>query len=727
MSKTLASIQLKVFGVIGALTLVIITSLATYFPARHIEAVRRSMEKKAETYARLVSRQVESGVAFDDRETVREVFAATAEDTDVRTLALYKQNGQLLHAIGELGPVPARPPVGTVRVETTLESIRAVAPVASKEGPSGTLLIELSTDGIEAERARIVRVAVYAGLGALALGFAAAWLIGRSLAKRLGVIARATQAVAGGDLAQRPIDDGSADEVGQLARAFNVMFSNIKSLLDQIRETGEKEKERLDGLVRKRTAELGARNDDMRLVLDHVSQGLFTVDRSGALSLERSRVIDTWLGAPKVGDTLWDYLGTVDPNVGASVRLSWSGLIDDFLPLELALDQMPHAIQRGGQHFHLDYQPILVDGGLSKVLVVISDLTSQFERDKADASQRELMTVFERVTKDRAGFLEFHAEADTLVQRIVHATKLTDVLKREIHTLKGNAAFFGVTRVAEHCHAMESNIAETGTAPGETERRELRERWNELSSKFSAFMGDASSRIEIEEGEYSGLLRGMMKGHPRQELARTLWLWRLEPTARRLDRFGAQARALATRLGKGDVRVVSEPNGLRLDARAWAPFWAAFVHVIRNAMDHGLESPEERLAANKPEKGILRITTKLTPGGDFAIEVVDDGRGIDWGKVAERAHALALPHELESDLERVLFLDGVSTKTEATEYSGRGVGMGALEAACQALGGRMRVRSRTGEGTLIGFQFPRAAMGDRFEATSVVQSVAPAA
>lgn len=90
------------------------------------------------------------------------------------------------------------------------------------------------------------------------------------------------------------------------------------------------------------------------------------------------------------------------------------------------------------------------------------------------------------------------------------------------------------------------------------------------------------------------------------------------------------------------------------------------------------------------------------------VSLSDDGRGIDWEAVAARAAARGLPHETESDLVAALFADGVSTRTTVTEFSGRGVGLGALRDACASIGAELGVRSVRGEGTRIEVLAPHA-------------------
>lgn len=697
-AKTVLSIQRKLSGVIFALTVSVTAFFCVYFPARQIAATRSMLDEKASTYARLVSQEVESAIAFDDKETVREVFQAVAQDRDVHALALLRSNGTILYVVGE----PGGPDV-----------IRTVVPVVSKEGPTGTLVLEVATHALDAERARVRRRAAEVGAVALLAGLLAAWAIGRSLARRVGAIASSARAVAGGDLGVPEVVDRSADEVGQLARDFNAMTANLRSLVRTMAHDAEREQERLEQLVAARTAELSERNEAMRRVLDHVGQGLAGVGRDGSLGDERSRTFTEWFGTPPPGTKLWEAADAIDPLFAETLRVSWDMLDDPDLPLDVVLDAFPTMLRCNGRFLRFEYRPIEEDGTLVRMLVVGTDVTSDVERRRADEAQRELVLLAERVLTDPTGCLELVTETDRLLDVVVSAKTASPAFLRALHTMKGNSLLYGQQTLADLCHTTESIVRDTGLLPAATEIAALSEQWRATKAKIAPLLdGARASRIEIGDADYEAL-RSAIPFAPRPELARMVARWRLEPVAKRFQRLSQQATALAARLGKKGVRVITDAGDVRLDAETWAPFWSSFVHVVRNAIDHGIESPRERAERGKLNDGIV-VLRAFGADDQLVVEISDDGRGIDWDALEARARELGMYTRERATLEDLLFRDGVSTREVADETSGRGIGLGAVRAAALALGGRVHVESKAGSGTLVRFVFPVASVDSSY-------------
>jgi two-component system chemotaxis sensor kinase CheA len=703
------SIFQKLLILIVSLVLGVVALLGSYLLSRQVAEMRASLEAKAATYGRLVSKQVESAIAFDDRETAREVFESVAQDGDVESLTLFTSKGTVLRAWGSISP-ESEAQAKAVKERTLVahsDRIAALSPVVSLEGPRGTLVVELSTRSLAESSHKAQQRAAFAFVIAALLGALGAFVIARSLGRRLKVIATAADAVAAGDLNQGPVDDrGRRDEIGVTVSAFNAMLTQIRDLVAHIQKSAREEKVRLERLVAERTAELDARNEDMRRVLDNVGQGFLTLNATGEMSRERSRVLETWFGKAPASGSFVEYIASSDSEAARWFAAGWSAIVDDLLPIEVTLDQLPKRVALSGRNFEIEYRPILAAGGkLDRVLLVLSDVTAVLERERAEAGEREATRLFTRLVADRAGFLEFFAEAESLVESIRSAQNATDLV-RPLHTLKGNAGIFGIDSVARLCHDLENQLQEAG-ALSQHDLSPLFARWNEIATKVRSLVGDGGAKLEVSDGDYEELAKAIERRTAHAELQSLLHAWKLESGEARLSRVAEQAQGLAERLGKGPLQIDVDANRLRFVPEKWTEFWSAAVHVVRNAIDHGLETAEERSQAGKPEVRKLGFRSRLD-SGELVVEFSDDGRGIDWRRVEEKAKQRNLPADSQAALVDALFADGLSTRDEASEYSGRGVGLSAVRAACQKLGGRVVVESRPGQGSVFRFVWPAA-------------------
>lgn len=187
------------------------------------------------------------------------------------------------------------------------------------------------------------------------------------------------------------------------------------------------------------------------------------------------------------------------------------------------------------------------------------------------------------------------------------------------------------------------------------------------------------------------------------ELQRRVMELRTTPLARVLDNLPRTARQIAERLGKR-VEVTLLGAELELDRSILDRLGEPLLHIVRNAVDHGLERPADRLAAGKEEVGQLVIEARRQKDC-ILVEVRDDGRGIDLRKVLGRAIEAGLVHpDLAEDLppEQIaafVFEPGLSTAGEVSDVSGRGVGMDAVKATIESLGGSVELGTEPGRGT----------------------------
>jgi two-component system chemotaxis sensor kinase CheA len=201
------------------------------------------------------------------------------------------------------------------------------------------------------------------------------------------------------------------------------------------------------------------------------------------------------------------------------------------------------------------------------------------------------------------------------------------------------------------------------------------------------------------------------------ELQRRVLDLRTTPLLRVMETLPRTARGVAAQLGK---RVEVELVGaeLDLDRSILDRLNEPLLHMVRNAVDHGIESPAERVAAGKSEVGHITIAARREKDS-IVIEVRDDGGGIDLDGVRRRAIEAGLLHpDLAEDLPpeeiaRLIFHPGLSTARSVSAVSGRGVGMDAVKATIESLGGIVELRSEPGRGTTTSVLVPIAAAVQR--------------
>jgi two-component system chemotaxis sensor kinase CheA len=194
------------------------------------------------------------------------------------------------------------------------------------------------------------------------------------------------------------------------------------------------------------------------------------------------------------------------------------------------------------------------------------------------------------------------------------------------------------------------------------------------------------------------------------ELQESVMKTRMQPIGNAWQKLPRVVRDLASELGK-QIELEMHGAETELDRQVLDRIKDPLTHMVRNSADHGLEFPEDRAAAGKPEKGTIRLSA-YHEGGHIIIEVSDDGRGLDIAKLKAKALALGLVTEAqlekmtEAQIHRFIFAPGFSTAAVITNVSGRGVGMDVVQTNVDQIGGSIDVKSIAGEGTVFTIKIP---------------------
>jgi two-component system, chemotaxis family, sensor kinase CheA len=249
---------------------------------------------------------------------------------------------------------------------------------------------------------------------------------------------------------------------------------------------------------------------------------------------------------------------------------------------------------------------------------------------------------------------------------------------RQAHSLKGAARAAELARVEDAAHRLESLAAEPGTA-----------------ETIETALKTLARRIEED------------LDHATAERPQHL------PLSALFDTLPGQVEDLANELGK-QVSLQTEGGRIVLDRRLLDRLRSPLTHMIRNCVDHGIESPYERVAAGKGAEGHVLVRARLA-ATTLVIELRDDGAGIDAKRLKARAVAGGIltaeaaerlsPHQAAA----LIFSPGLSTSTDVTHLSGRGVGLDAARREIERLGGAIDVESTPGLGTKLTLSVPLAA------------------
>jgi two-component system chemotaxis sensor kinase CheA len=192
------------------------------------------------------------------------------------------------------------------------------------------------------------------------------------------------------------------------------------------------------------------------------------------------------------------------------------------------------------------------------------------------------------------------------------------------------------------------------------------------------------------------------------ELQRSSTVLRMIPIKQTFQRMSRLVRDLSKGAGKL-INVDTVGEDTEIDRNMVDEIYNPLVHMIRNAVDHGMESPEDRIKAGKPEKGTIKLRA-FHRGGNIVLEIADDGRGLNREKIRQKAIKNGLISASESltdqEVNRLILLPGFSTAEKITDISGRGVGMDVVKQAVEKLRGKMDIQSTEGRGTTFVTSFP---------------------
>lgn len=639
-------------------------------------------------------------------------------------------------------------PVGFLRYVLSLEEMerRILAERAKFEEDLGRYRRENAESASEARRLvalSLARTFGFLGAGivlAMALGYVLSLVLSDRILKPIHALTRITEKMAKGEYRQ-DFDVHSDDEIGIFAGSFKDMSVAILKRDEELAAINRN----LERLVEERTLQLKEQLLTISNLLNNMKQAVFTVDAAGVIIPPVSRfsenIFGFQIGGANVLETVFrdiprdseelSRIKTVFATIYGESELQWSLMEQDLPP------QVGFGASGEQRVFKIAYSPLWGDHeNLEKLMLVIEDITEvlALERKiKAEktASARRIQIIQELAENETEELRRFFSGAATALEDSRSAAKTigreeSGRILKSLHTLKGNARMMNFSIVSGRTHQAESAVLEvldgflSGALPAEEARARVLDQLSGLQMDLDEYGGFAkkvfrigsqgeSATLEVPAGNLERLGRAIRELKTRSperfppELAAAFDGIMDLPAKAAFQRFAPMVKDVAERAGK-QVRFKVRGADLTVDRGRLAVLSDAIVHLLRNSLDHGIEPPAERATAGKDEVATLEIECG-SEGASRTIAVRDDGRGVNVGRLVEKALAAGMIErdaaERMSFDERLalMFLPSLSTKDDVTELSGRGVGMDIVKSNVEKLGGSLKIRTGAGKGT----------------------------
>jgi NO-binding membrane sensor protein with MHYT domain len=473
--------------------------------------------------------------------------------------------------------------------------------------------------------------------------------------------------------------------------------------------------------------------DAIRNLIDNADQGFLTIGPDLRVGDQLSAACEAILGGAPTGLPVVELLlGTTAGELPSTLRTTLESVFRDSTDLarELKLELLPREFDLGGKAVLASYKFLADSGRLMLILTDVTktrQLTLEVERERQRLEMIVLAVTegdaFAALANDYRRFLD--EELPQLILRFDDPASPGELYRR-LHTFKGLLAQFSFLDSPAALHAMEDRLA-------------VRAAWTARAADkafapkplLAALTRDLGGVADILGPDFARVGRRLVVSRDQLQAMETLarsvlagqGVDKLSPSLRLLLQTLAElglmdvkaalalhsrgASNLAARLDKQLAPIVIDGDDVALPPERYGEFFRSLVHLFRNAVDHGVEAPEERVAAGKSAEGLIRCDIRDC-GDAVEIVITDDGRGVDRRSLEDQLVASGMDRRNAGalSLDALVFREGLSSRDAVSDVSGRGVGLAAVKSELDRLGGSVSVTSDPGRGAQFRFHLP---------------------
>jgi len=528
--------------------------------------------------------------------------------------------------------------------------------------------------------------------------YAAAWI-----SLLLGIIVFALMAL--GFINSNPIVEKSV-QFGALLEV-TILSLALADRLHQLRMGLKQANEKLAYQIEHVEEEVMEKTRDIRSIMEHIPLGVFSITADQSIHKDYSKSVESLFHRSHIAgagamSVLFDH-ALLSGDKKDQIRAALTHAIgEDLLNFELNrqvfVEQIVTEWEGEKRIYSLSWNPVCQDDQrVEKILVTVHDSTRLLALEsEAEAQRRDLAIIKKILDVPPARFHSFLRQAEHLLHECLSILRSSEKAPKELHivgmnlhTIKGTARSLDFDELSDLCHKLEDSITSDG-------RSEFQEQLTKLGDRIAQYRNIAVEKlgrrlgvneaVELPVEDIHSLIQDLAQGTRKQlaGLERTIFL----PLEELLAQSLKAVNRLSHELGKPSPRIYMDVQDIGLTQYASDALSGALSHLVRNSLDHGVETADARVLKGKNPKGSIHIRAFIEAGQCF-LDFSDDGAGLDMQALRSKAQKLGLLDSAASaqSVAELIFVPELSTREMVSAISGRGLGLSAVRETIRKDGG----------------------------------------
>ena len=582
------------------------------------------------------------------------------------------------------------------------------------------------------------------------LGFAVALGIffSVSITKPIQILTDASKKISVGDF-NIVTKIRSNDELKILSNSFDFMAKEIQNLLGlkeamiyQLNVANlklEDYSKNLEVMVADRTAELKNANDFMGAMVNSLDQGLVVFDENLKCNdIFTNASVELFGKNPKdltYQELLVNSQDGLDTSLADWAKITFSGMLDFQSAIGLApkVKKWGHSFKDSDfKQIEIKYFPMRDGEVLKNVVAVATEKTKEIQSIELFREKEQYVAMILKVLANKSQFASFVKEVNSIFEQIFEVIsenklqndteKYLEFCMMQFHTLNGGFGLFYILHLQQLARSCEEQISSAVKSSKEIEqfRVELESLANQLKNEFVQFLIELDQTLGVSFSKGSRSIE-----IPKESILKikvlvdnlgvpdlTKYFYEdfvREPVFNYFSMYDDLVQKTSDVLGKKINSIIFENEFTKVEADKYSEFFNSLIHLFRNCVDHGIESPEQRLSLGKSDFGSIKVSFSKEDY-QFKLSIKDDGGGINPEVIRNRLLTIDSTKDYsgfsDEDIILEIFSPFFSTKDVVSSISGRGVGMSVIKEIVDRMNGKIMIKTKVGEGTQFSFEFP---------------------